>query len=320
MAKVDEQTYKELLGKEAKYWDKVSHDMLNAGQFPDLQIPFRKQGAQALWDDSEVNFFVRGKYLQKLLNICCYKSGIECLELCCGIGALTLEAARRDANVTGIDIASKAIQIGKNYQAKIQKQPNLGKVDLVVSDLNTIKLPEKKYNAVFVWDGLHHIIKIDHLVSEVVKTLKDDGVFVVHDHVSIPKWRRKLAMAISGLLLLILPTEKKFSTKIKEIWIIILRRKKSAQYEKVLTSPFEDVSGENIIKSIRIKFKIVELHRYLSLSHYIAAKIRLDCKWRFGLIRFITVLDTFLTFFRILKPEYFFLVAHKNTKGDEKCH
>lgn len=300
MINIDEQNYKALLDKEAKYWGEIYREVIDAGIFPDLQIPFRKQKINAIWDDSELNFFVRGKYIQKILNMSSYKPKMECLELCCGAGSLALEAARRGAHVTGIDISFEAIQIGKNYQRKIKKQPSYGKIDLVVGDLNTLKLPEERYDIVFVWDGLHHILKIDHCISEVVKTLKDDGFFVVHDHVKPPKWAHMLKWAISMLLLIILPTEKKRKKK----------KKKQAQNE-ILISPFEDISGENIIKSISTKLKIIELQRYMSFSNYVVVRIPPNFKFRFGLIRIIMLLDAFFVYFHILKPEYFFVIAKK---------
>ncbi len=286
--------------------------MTNNGQLPDLQIPYRKKQACALWDDTDVNLFVRGKYVKNILDLCCYKPGSECLELNCGPGVLALEVSRRGANVTGIDIASDAIQIAKDYQSKIIKQKNQGTINLFTGDLNTINLPEKQYDVVFVWDGLHHIAEIDHLVSEIAKTLKDEGVLVVHDHAGIPLWKRKLAEKTSRLLIHILPTENNYSKKIRKVKDSILKTNKKTQQEELLTSPFEGVSGENIIKSIKSKFKIVELQRYLSLTQHVAAKIQPDCRWRFGLISLIIVVDNLLSMLRILKPEYFFLIARKS--------
>ena len=81
-----------------------------------------------------------------------------------------------------------------------------------------------------------------------------------------------------------------------------------------LRSPFEDISGENIIKSVDSKFKIIKLQRYLALTHYIAAQIHPKCKIRFILIKFIMKIDSILVYFHILKPEYFFIIAYKEDK------
>lgn len=319
--------YEEILAEESKYWGHRARARLKEGFVPDLQVAFRKKNSRALWDDSEINFFVRGKYITKLLNASCSKNGMKCLELCCGAGSLALEAARKGAHVTGIDISSEAVLIGRQYQAKISKQPISGKVNLIVGDLNAIRLPQKKYGSVFVWDGLHHISEIDHLVSEVSKTLQDDGVFVIHDHVSPPKWSRLLAWITSELISLILPTRDSLSTKFKNesrrYFAFILKKTKlhrpgrqgtkSQVSKEALTSPFEDVSGENIIDSVGRHFRITELERYSSISHLVVGRIRPDCIHKYGLIRFVCTLDAFLTSLRILKPEYFFLIARKGS-------
>ncbi|MGA3058965.1 MAG: class I SAM-dependent methyltransferase [Candidatus Bathyarchaeia archaeon] len=305
-----------MLDEESRYWGFIMHQDLEEGVVPDLRVPFRKQKAAFIWDDTEVNLFVRGKYIKKLLNVCSSKNNAQCLELCCGTGSLSLEAARRGADVTGIDCSSGAIFIGKQYEKEISKNYS-GKINLFVGDLNTIELPKKKYDSVFVWDGLHHITNIEYLVSQVSETLNDNGVFVVHDHVSAPKWQGVCAAIISELLILILPTCDNFSNKIMSFIDSAKIHKNKSQINKViLSSPFEDVSGENIISSIRNQFKIAELKRYSCLSPNVVAKIRPNCKYRFGLIRFVCGIDTFLISLRIMHPESFFLIAHKRRNNE----
>lgn len=184
MLRTDERNYQILSKQEATYWGKTFKGMLDSGCPPDLQIKYRAEKPVALWDDSEVNTFVRGDFVSKIVNICCSKPGREVLELCCGAGALALEVARRGAHVTGIDISPEAIEIGKKYQAELGFE---GSIDLIVGDLNTTKLPKDKYDVIFAWDGLHHIANIDHLISEVTGALMPGGIFIVHDHAASSK-------------------------------------------------------------------------------------------------------------------------------------
>ena len=165
----DQKNYDELAGQEASYWGKRAKEKSEAGVIPDLQFRYRAEESENLWDDSEVEAFVRGGFVSKIMNVCCSKPGRDVLELCCGPGKLALEAARRGAHVTGIDISPEVIEVGKRYQAGLSFE---GSVDLVVGDLNKITLPREKYDVVFAWDGLHHIADINHLISEVKSSLR----------------------------------------------------------------------------------------------------------------------------------------------------
>ena len=301
--KMDQDPYDVLLDEEAEHWGKEFKKMLKAGIKPDLRVPFRKFGAIASWDDSKVDFLLRGKYLRIILDVCSTRPGKYCLELCCGFGALSLEAARRGANVIGIDVSPEAIQIGTDYKAGLDERIP-GELSFEIGDLNTLELPNKRYDVVFVWDGLHHIASLGHLVSEVKKTLKDDGLFLVHDHVSAPSWSAKLSLAMAGLLFLVLPTEDAFPDKIR--YICKNLKHPSA---KELSSPFEDVGAKRIVECIDATLEVVMLQKYLTFSHYIVARIRPNLPNRFSLIRFIIRLDTALS--KILRPEYVFLIAKK---------
>ena len=148
--KIDQGPYDVLLDEEAEYWGKEFKKMLKAGRKPDLRVPFRKSGAIASWDDSKVDFLLRGKYRRIILDICSTTPGKYCLELCCGSGALSLEAARRGANVTGIDVSPEAIQIGNEYKAGLDERIP-GELSFEIGDLNTLELPNKRYDVVFVW-------------------------------------------------------------------------------------------------------------------------------------------------------------------------
>ena len=207
----DQKNYDELAGQEASYWGKRAKEKSEAGVIPDLQFRYRAEESENLWDDSEVEAFVRGGFVSKIMNVCCSKPGRDVLELCCGPGKLALEAARRGAHVTGIDISPEVIEVGKRYQAGLSFE---GSVDLVVGDLNKITLPREKYDVVFAWDGLHHIADMNHLISEVKLSLRPGGIFVVYDHAA-GKINFYFASVISYVLLFMLPTNESFFKKSK---------------------------------------------------------------------------------------------------------
>jgi 2-polyprenyl-3-methyl-5-hydroxy-6-metoxy-1,4-benzoquinol methylase len=318
----DEGNYDELAGQESSYWGKRAKEKSEAGVLPDLQIRYRAKEPENLWDDSEVENFVRGGFVSKIMNGCCSKPGMDVLELCCGPGKLALEAARRGAHVTGIDISPDVIEIGKRYQAGLSFA---GSSDLVVGDLNKITLPKEKYDVVFAWDGLHHIADINHLISQVKIGLRPGGILVVHDHAAASKNESFFAMVISHLLLLMLPTNESFLKKAKTAQKKLRKllqhdttnderesnSSNSTADSDIFVSPFEDISGENIVQSVIANFKVLELKRYLSLNGAPYVKIRPTDKHRWTAIKTMAVLDSLLIRCRILKPQYFFIIGQK---------
>src|SRR5262249_1699609 len=55
-------------------------------------------------------------------------------------------------------------------------------VEYLYGDLNTVELPVQEYDAVVVWDSLHHVADLERLVEQVRHTLKPEGIFVGVDH------------------------------------------------------------------------------------------------------------------------------------------
>jgi SAM-dependent methyltransferase len=119
------------------------------------------------------------------------------LDLGCGAGWLSLELARQGAHVTAVDISHTNLALGRhmvdtntrNFPFLYQrfaglpcKLEDFGSVEYVYGDLNAINLPSREYDAVVVWDTLHHIRDLEGLLEQVRETLKPDGVFVGVDH------------------------------------------------------------------------------------------------------------------------------------------
>src|SRR5205807_1641437 len=62
------------------------------------------------------------------------------------------------------------------------KLEDFGSVEYVFADLNTVNLPANEYDAVVVWDSLHHVAALERLLEQVRGALKPNGVFVGVDH------------------------------------------------------------------------------------------------------------------------------------------
>jgi len=62
-------------------------------------------------------------------------------------------------------------------------------LNYTISDLNFSKLPENKYDLIFCHGLLHHIINLEHLLFEINKSLRRDGIFVCSEYIGENKWQ-----------------------------------------------------------------------------------------------------------------------------------
>jgi len=331
MVRIDGDNYEELISKEAAYWGMDSEQAVQDGWYPGMMREPRRKVVKGIWDDRDLDAYIRGQYVSKILDFSSNKDKSACLELCCGIGWLAMEISRRGADVIGIDLSPKAIEIAKRYREKAGVVP--GSAEFRVADLNRVVLPSSTYDLVYAWDGLHHVLEIERLVHEVWKALKPGGIIVIHDHAADSSAMRKiLRRAVYFMLLQVIPTTRRHSDSVPKGCIRLMksipgriragilalshlkeRGTNSIQGFPEAYSPFEDVSGENIIRCVVQNFELIELQRYLALPQDIYVNVDPLDSERFAVVQRLMRLDKLLSTLHLLRPEYFFLVAAKGT-------
>jgi len=103
------------------------------------------------------------------------------LSLGCGRGII--ERIVRERNicqfVEGIDIAEGAVEQARQLAA----DGGLVGLEYRVADLNEESLPEEKYDVVYAHAVLHHLFALEHVLEQVRRTLKPEGVFVLYEYV-----------------------------------------------------------------------------------------------------------------------------------------
>jgi SAM-dependent methyltransferase len=195
--------YKEDLAAEGTYWDNYIAQRLLLGEIPGsadfrlffTQLSHRYGGVPPSIGGVETNF--RRQEINYVLTSAVRKPGARVLDLGCGAGWLSLELARLGAHVTAVDISLTNLQLARhmaetnernfpylyqNFAGLICSLEQFGSVEYLYGDLNEISLPANEYDAVVVWDSLHHIRDLERLFEQVRTTLKPDGLFVGVDH------------------------------------------------------------------------------------------------------------------------------------------
>lgn len=134
----------------------------------------------------------------------------RCLTLGCGAGDLEIGLSQYNfcQSHDAYDIASDAIARAKQraHDEKIHH------INYEVHDINKISLPAEQYDVVFGIQSIHHLSALEHVFSEVKKTLKPGGFFFLNEFVGPTKFQwTERQLAIVNALLQILPEKYRIS-------------------------------------------------------------------------------------------------------------
>jgi len=299
--------YDQDISREALFHDKSIDEQLANGMIPDIRRAVRPLRVIRFWDDPGIENICRGDVRALMIQRGSENKG-RAMELGCGVGRLCLELARNGMDVVGIDISERRLEIAKNYYRGIKENESIGNITYVVADLNRIVFEERQYDSVIVWDTLHHLPAIEHVIKEVRKALKPGGSFLVLDYIGTSGVVRDL---VAKVLYFILPTEASYSQKIRANLQRLKRPRHLSKSNACSSSAFEGVTGIEMIKIIKEHFTIKTMKTLAAFSLPLVQYIRIRDTLKYRAISFIKLLDDFLIVIKLVRGQYVFIWAKK---------
>jgi SAM-dependent methyltransferase len=284
--------YLKALDQEGEYWGQEVDKALKKG------IPFtvdmrraehiyvhRGPGLpQQQYYDPETERLMNGDLYQYVFDqINKISEQANVLVLTCGAGGLSLEIARQGHHVLGVDISQRAIEIAKAFAERDPSKKSSASLDYKVVDLNRVELPPSTYDVVLAWDGLHHIIRLEHLMAQIHHTLKPGGRFIFSDNIGM-HWKSRL---LGGLIYLLLPTTVGYMDKFR----FAIGGTKKIREDMTKRSPFEEISTEKIKNIAATFFEFVENKQHTGIGY--RAAIAGDLKIKILKYSFIKLLKRF---------------------------
>jgi len=136
------------------------------------------------WLAAEFPFYIlgdiRGKYV---------------LELGCGDGGNAVLLALRGAEVVGVDISPRAIEIARH---RAELHGVTARTTFEAKPLELFQPPGgRKFDIVCGWAVLHHLIPVlDETMATLCKTAKPGAFFLFSEPISLWKWLRRLRLAL----------------------------------------------------------------------------------------------------------------------------
>jgi 2-polyprenyl-3-methyl-5-hydroxy-6-metoxy-1,4-benzoquinol methylase len=237
---------------------------------------------------------------------------IKALSVGCGFGIIERVLRQRDICqiIDGLDVADKAIQ-GARQKAEDE---GLQGLSYHVADLNTVSLPEETYDVVYAHAALHHVFQLEHLLDQVKKTLKSDGLFIVYEYIGPAQMQfPRHHLQLADVFLKSIPERYRRMRRGGGIKHEALR----LSLEKMNSSdPSEGIRASEILPLIASRFEIKHL-RYIGgtllllIFNEIAGNFKADDLEIMPLVNALIVLDNFLIDNAVLPSYHVYMVCQK---------
>ena len=160
----------------------------------------------------------------------------------------------------GIDIAEGAIADAR----KLADEQNLP-LTYAIQDLNFVQLPRGEFDLVIAQTCLHHVLRLEHVIDEVLASLAPNGVLWVADFVGETQLQyTDLRLMIVNELIDLLP-EKHVTSAFTGKKISKLARRRPGTF----LAPFESIRSGEIKKVLLSRFDVIEQHETASIISYV---------------------------------------------------
>jgi ubiquinone/menaquinone biosynthesis C-methylase UbiE len=139
------------------------------------RIKDAERGSREFFEEAERIRYKYHFYLPQLFDwIAREKPGAGLLEIGCGMGTDLLQLARRDLQVTGIDLTEEGINLARQ-RFELYDLP----AELKVDDAENLSFADNTFDVVYSFGVLHHTPDTQKSIDEVHRVLKPGGLAVI---------------------------------------------------------------------------------------------------------------------------------------------
>ncbi|WP_300569756.1 bifunctional demethylmenaquinone methyltransferase/2-methoxy-6-polyprenyl-1,4-benzoquinol methylase UbiE [Flavobacterium sp.] len=131
-----------------------------------------------------ISFGVDVKWRKKILKMVAEKNPASILDIATGTGDMAILLSQTNADkIIGLDISAGMLEVGKQKIA----QKNLShKIEMVLGDSEKIPFDDNSFDAITVGFGIRNFEDLEKGLSEILRVLKPNGIFVILE-TSVPE-------------------------------------------------------------------------------------------------------------------------------------
>lgn len=131
-----------------------------------------------------ISFGVDVKWRKKILKLVASKNPETVLDIATGTGDLAILLAETKATkIIGLDISAGMLEVGKQ---KIAQKNLSNKIEMVLGDSEKIPFNDNSFDAITVAFGIRNFENLELGLSEILRVLKPNGIFVILE-TSVPE-------------------------------------------------------------------------------------------------------------------------------------
>lgn len=117
------------------------------------------------------------RWKRRLIRLCGPLTCLRVVDLACGTGDIARLASAAGADVTGIDITRRMIELARERT----RESGLRRMRFLVGDMTAIPLPDGCADVVTTGYGLRNVPDLDRALAEIHRVLKPGGRFLSLD-------------------------------------------------------------------------------------------------------------------------------------------
>jgi demethylmenaquinone methyltransferase / 2-methoxy-6-polyprenyl-1,4-benzoquinol methylase len=131
-----------------------------------------------------ISFGIDMKWRKKVINIVSNASPNTILDIATGTGDLAIMMTNTKASeIIGLDISAGMLEVGKQ---KIEKKKLSNRIKMVLGDSEKIPYNDNYFDAITVAFGIRNFENLEIGLSEILRVLKPNGIFVILE-TSVPQ-------------------------------------------------------------------------------------------------------------------------------------
>jgi len=131
-----------------------------------------------------ISFGIDVKWRKKILKMVAEKNPKQILDIATGTGDLAILMADTKADkIIGLDISAGMLEVGKQ---KIAHKNLSNKIEMILGDSENIPFEDNSFDAITVAFGVRNFEHLEKGLSEILRVLKPNGIFVILE-TSVPE-------------------------------------------------------------------------------------------------------------------------------------
>jgi demethylmenaquinone methyltransferase / 2-methoxy-6-polyprenyl-1,4-benzoquinol methylase len=131
-----------------------------------------------------ISFGIDIKWRKKVLALVANKNPDTILDIATGTGDLAILMTKTSASkIIGLDISAGMLEVGKK---KIEEKNLSHKIEMIIGDSENMPFPDNHFDAITVSFGIRNFENLEKGLSEILRVLKPNGIFVILE-TSVPE-------------------------------------------------------------------------------------------------------------------------------------